>query len=45
MIKMTCKKKKRKRKYLGLTVAESPTLQDLIRERKEQKRNQDEYFL
>jgi len=43
---MACKKKKRKKKkYLGLSVAESPTLQDLIRERKEQKRNQDEYFL
>jgi len=38
-------KKKKKKKYLGLTIKESPTLQDLISEAKEQKRNQDEYFL
>ena len=42
---MAKKKKRKKKKYLCLTIKESPTLQDLMNEAKEQKRNQDEYFL
>ena len=39
------KKKKKKKYYLGLPIEESPTLKDIRQENKEQKRNQDEYWI